>query len=296
MISQQLKKKINQIKSDNTSGSLELTRKCAEILKDLIDETSDSNPSNLIGLIKKTSREIINAKPMMASIINFVNNSIKEIDRIDDVDEIKKIFSKSYFDFKNKLVKSYKIISEFSTDLIKDNYTIIIHSNSSTILKTLVYADQTFNGLNVVCTESRPVKEGLKLARLLGEQGIKVKLIVDAAVSSFIKKSDLILIGADAVCYSGFINKIGTLGIAITSKQYNKPIYVVCGTDKFIPKKHEINIDIPENPKEIIENPPLNVTPYNYYFEITPLQYVSGFITDEGIFSPVKIKRYISNL
>jgi translation initiation factor 2B subunit (eIF-2B alpha/beta/delta family) len=137
--------------------------------------------------------------------------------------------------------------------------------------------------------------EGLKLAKIIGKNGIKVKLIVDSAIFSFIKDANLILLGADAITNRGLVNKIGTKGIAITAKHHNTPTYSLCSTIKFIPENYNLKLGQQKNPKEVMINDLTNVTPINYYFDLTPLDYLTGFITDKGVINSLDVKNKISH-
>ena len=70
-----IQEQIEQIRLDNTSGSAELAKQTAETLTFLVKNISVSNSSKLITLIKKTAQELMNAQPMMASIVNLNNNT-----------------------------------------------------------------------------------------------------------------------------------------------------------------------------------------------------------------------------
>ena len=291
-----VKEKIDQIRMNNTSGSAELSKQAAEILIFLVDNVSVTSSSKLINLVHNTADELIKAQPMMAPIFNIANTTLLENIGLKNKEEIKHNVHHSCEQFIQDLALSYKIISELTFKIIRDDSTIITHSYSSTLLKTLIFAKETGKIFNIICTESRPMNEGVQLAKQLGKKGIKVKLIVDAAVYSFLPDADLILIGADAVSYSGLVNKIGTHGLATAAKQYNKTLYALCSTNKILPKEYTININYQKNPKEIISQPLTNITPINYYFDITPLEYITGIITEKGILSPLEIKEYINKL
>jgi translation initiation factor 2B subunit (eIF-2B alpha/beta/delta family) len=120
--------------------------------------------------------------------------------------------------------------------------------------------------------------------------------MVDAGIYSILPDSDLILVGADAVSSSGLVNKIGTHGLAIAAKQYNKTLYALCSMEKILPKEYPIILKYEKNPKEIISQPIKNVTPVNYYFDLTPLELITGIITEKGILSPIEIQEHISKL
>jgi len=179
---------------------------------------------------------------------------------------------------------------------IKNNVTIITHSYSSTVLNAILFAKKSRKKFSVICTESRPKNEGIQLAKHLGKNGIKVKLIVDSAVFSFISDADMIIVGGDAITNTGLINKIGTKGIAIAAQQCKTPIYALCSTIKFLPCNYYLNLDHQKNPNEIISNKISNITPINYYFDLTPLEFLTGVITEKEILKRPEIKERIKHL
>ena len=288
--------KIEQIRLDNTSGSVDLSKQAAELLIFLVKNVRVDSSSKLITLIQDTAYELIKARPMMAAIFNLASTTLHENIGLESIEEIKQNVNSYCQQYIQHLELSEKIISELTVKIIRDDSNIITHSYSSTLLNTLIFAKESGKIFNILCTESRPMKEGVQLARQLGKKGIKVKLIVDAAVYSFLPNADLILIGADAVSSSGVVNKIGTQGLAIAAKQYNKTLYALCSTDKILPKEYPINLNYQKNPKEIISQTLKNVSPINYYFDLTPLEYVTGIITEKGILSPLEIQEHVNKL
>lgn len=282
-------KAIEQIQIDNTSGSLELANKSAEIFT-LITLKTDS-----LTQVKSVAYSLIKAQPTMASIFNLVNNLMFNIEANKD-QELKQIIQPYCKKFIQDLKVSDRLISEHASKLIEDDSIVLTHSYSSTILNTLIFAKKSGKTFSVICTESRPMMEGVKLAKILGENGVKIKLIVDSAVFSFIKDTNIILLGGDAITTKGLVNKIGTKGIAITAKHHNTPIFALCSTIKFLPKNYLLRLDQQKNPEEIIQNNISNVTPINYYFDLTPLEYLTGVLTEKEILKYPDIKGKINGL
>lgn len=78
------------------------------------------------------------------------------------------------------------------------------------------------------------------------EAGIEVQLILDSAVSSVMDKVDAVLVGAEAVVESGgIVNKIGTLAIALIAKTFQRPLYVMTESLKFMRSYPVSCADIP---------------------------------------------------
>ncbi len=282
-------KSIEQIKLDNTSGSMELAKKSALLLNNLVTITDS------LTIINKTAYSLIKAQSNMASIFNLVNNLMFELDKNRNK-EFKNVVQKYCKKFLEYMEKSDKLINKKTIKLIKNSGIIITHSYSSTLLNALLFAKDSGKIFSVVCTESRPKNEGVKLARILGKNNIKVKLIVDSAVFSFIPNADVIIVGCDAITSNGLVNKVGTKGIAITADYYKIPIYALCSTNKFLPYNYKLGLDYEKNPNEIIDTELLNVKPINYYFEKTPFKFFTGFITENKILKPIEIKNEIKNL
>ena len=282
-------KEIDQIKIDNISGSIELAKKSAEVLKLLILETDSFSQ------VKNVAFSLTKAQPTMASIFNLVNNLMLNIEA-NKGQELTNVINSYCEKFIQNLKTSDRLISKNANKIFEDDSTVLTHSYSSTVLNTILYAKKIGKTFSVVCTESRPMMEGLKLAKTLGKNGIKVKLIVDSAIFSFIKDANLILLGADAITTKGLINKIGTKGISITAKHHKTPTYSLCSTIKFIPENYTLKLDQQKNPEELLINKLTNVTPVNYYFDLTPLEYLTGFITENEIINSLDIKNKISHL
>lgn len=284
-----IRKAIEQIGLDNTSGSVELAKKSAELLIHLVNKNgSPAQINNAVNLLVK-------AQPTMASIFNLVNNLMLNIDKNKN-QQPKNIVNSYCKKFLQNLDASDKSISKQAMELIKNNTTIITHSYSSTVLSTLFFTKKSGKKFFVICTESRPKNEGIQLAKQLGKYGIKVKLIVDSAVFSFISDADIILVGGDAVTDTGLINKIGTKAIAMTAQHYNTPTYALCSTIKFLPKNYPVTLNHQKNPNEIIQSKISNVTPINFYFDYTPLEFITRIITEKEILKPQEIKERIKRL
>lgn len=284
-----IEKAIEEIRMDNTNGSIKLAEKSADILTLLIKKTDSPN------IIRNIAKTLIKAQPSMASIFSLGNNLMLNID--DNKNQNLKNIVQTYCNkFKTNLKISEKSIKKNAIEMIKKNSIIITHSYSSTVLNTLLYAKKTGKIFSVICTESRPMNEGIQLAKHLGKKGIKVKLIIDSAIFSFIDKADIIFLGGDAVTTNNLINKIGTKGIACYAKIHNIPTFALCSTIKFLPEKYNVKTNHQENPNEILIDQISNITPINYYFDLTPLDYLSGIITENNVLKPIDIKEKIEKI
>jgi len=185
-----------------------------------------------------------------------------------------------------------KVISHFSESqekinklvfkLIKSGMIVYTHCHSTNVIKALVYTKKKGKNFEVYNTETRPLFQGRVTAKQLAKKGIKVTTFVDSALLEAIKKSDLILLGADAILKSGVINKIGSGTIAELASAHKKPLYVVADSWKFSPK----NVKIEERDfHEVWKNAPGKIKIRNPAFEKIDKEYIKGIISEYGLLS-----------
>ena len=139
-------------------------------------------------------------------------------------------------------------------------------------------------GLRVACAEGRPALEGRRLAEVLAALDVPVTCYSDAALGNALAGADAVLVGADAVTPDWFLNKVGTRMLAAAAAQAGVPVYVVASRDKFLPATAGARLRISEGAAaEIWDTPARQVTVRNPYFESTPADLASAFITDVGV-------------
>ncbi len=180
--------------------------------------------------------------------------------------------------------------------LIQQGSVILTHSSSETVLRTLVAAQRAGKRFEVVCTESRPVCEGRAMASQLAERGIAVTLIVDAAAAAHLRRASLVLVGADSISAGGVVNKAGTALLAAAAREFNVPVYALCDSTKLLPASRPAMSPAPRNPREVLPRRLAGVTVENHYFDTTPLAWLSGVVTEDGLVRPAGLKRKLGGM
>ena len=103
-------------------------------------------------------------------------------------------------------------------------------------------------------------------------------------MATIIKDMNMIISGADRLFESGFVNKIGTLPLAITAKYYNIPLYLASETDKILKEIDRSVRFYLQNPEEVYDNKKSKIEIINYHFESIPYEFVSKIICEDGAF------------
>lgn len=183
------------------------------------------------------------------------------------------------------LDSSKSMAAKHSSSLFRRKKTVLTHCHSSFVVAALVKNKARIKG--VIVTETRPKDQGLITARELLKNKIKVSYIVDSAISDFIGRADIVLVGADALRREGLVNKVGTHPLALVAKENRKPFYVVTSSFTIDKRKKIIMEQRPDS--EIMHRHIKGARIYNPAFDITPWKYVTGIVTENGILKPKEI-------
>jgi translation initiation factor eIF-2B subunit delta len=137
--------------------------------------------------------------------------------------------------------------------------------------------------LLVACAEGRPRCEGRRLAAALSDAAIRVEFFTDAALASALPGADALLLGADAVAPTWFLNKTGSLALASAASFAGVPVFVLATRDKFLPGPLADRLSITEHdPADVWPGHPEGLSVRNPYFERVPLDLVAAVLTDAG--------------
>lgn len=200
--------------------------------------------------------------------------------------------TKSIDDVIERLRTSKKGIAKNAMKVLpqKSNVTILTHCHSTNVVTSIIAAKKLRN-VRVFVTETRPRDQGLLTAKDLLNAKISVDYIIDSAIGLYIRAADIVLVGSDALRREGVINKIGTYPLAVVAKENNKPVYVLSSTLALDKRKKFIIEDRPHS--EITHKHLSGAKLHNPAFDITPWKYISGVVTENGIFKPGEIKKML---
>jgi methylthioribose-1-phosphate isomerase len=189
-------------------------------------------------------------------------------------------------------------IGEHGADLIEPGFTVLTHCNTGalatgalgTALAAVYVAHEEGKGIDVVATETRPLRQGARLtAWELGRAGIACRVIVDGAAASLMAAGevDLVITGADRIAANGdSANKIGTYGLAVLGRAHGIPFYVAAPRSTFdFGLETGAAIPIEQRAAEELPTAP-GVQVYNPAFDVTPAELISGIVTDAGVLRP----------
>jgi methylthioribose-1-phosphate isomerase len=198
-----------------------------------------------------------------------------------------------------------RAIGKFGAQFIKDGDTIITHCNAGSLATggygtatgPIRVAVEQGKRIQVIADETRPVLQGCRLtAWELMEDNIPVTLITDNTAGALLRKGEvnLAIVGTDRTVANGDVaNKIGTYSLAVLCKENGVPFYVAAplsSIDFSIPTGELIPIE-ERGPEEVTHIFGCHIAPEgvkvrNIAFDVTPAKYITGIITEKGVFRP----------
>lgn len=259
-----MKKELNKIIRDNSSGSVQILLRLIEYLKKNINNVNEI--MMVCQIVKSELSHFAVIKKFISELENKIDNSSPEkILQFILLAEHKQRNSAELIYYSNK--KIFDSISSFSTI-----------SFSKTLLEIVKIWMKETTKLEAFVLESRPIFEGRKFASKISKLNVKTTLTVDCMMAEVVINSDAVFIGADQILKNGnVVNKIGSYPLALCAKELQIPFYVVASKDKFINKikfspKSQSPSEIWQTKKEI--------RIMNNYFEEVPNHLITKILTD----------------
>ena len=272
---------------------------------------------NDISFLKRSSEELIQARPTAINLKWAVDRMMKKLSGINSnevlkiaLEEAKAIVEEDVNFCKNIGLNGLKIIEEISNKK-KDTVNILTHCNAGwlatidwgTATSPIYHAHQKGIKVHVWVDETRPRNQGANLTSYeLNEEKIPNTIIADNTGGILMQrgKIDMCIVGTDRTLSNGDVcNKIGTYLKALAAKDNNVPFYVALPSSTIdwnikdhtqIPIEernteelsHVEGID-EDNKVKRVRIYPKNSQSLNLAFDITPAKYVSGLITERGV-------------
>ncbi len=282
-------KKISlEIEKENLKGANSIVLYTLTNLLKAIQAFSDAD---LISQIEQSCILLFRSQPIIAPLANclaLILDSLDAISRqVSHPDSIKTKITAKINTLLTELQSSNEKIASNATPLIRHDARILTYSFSSTVFETIKFQKELKKRLSLFITEARPNYEGVIGAQQFSKI-FPTTLFIDAGVGTILQDNsvNLVLIGADAINSMYLIHKIGTLPLAITASELGIPVYVLSHSLKF-QHSDTMNITLPIELKSKYEITPEEIEDVdirNYYFDRTPLKYLTGIITEERIY------------
>ncbi len=257
--------------------------------------------------LKKAARVLNAARPTAVNLMWAMDRLILKTEEKDFSPE--ELINNAFAIFHEDVLLCEKM-GNLGASLINDGESLLTHCNTGglatagigTALGVIRKAWEAGKKIHVYVDETRPLLQGGRLTAWECEKlGIPYTLICDNMAAFLMAQGKIqrVFVGSDRVAANGdFANKIGTYNIAVLAKYHNIPFHGVapystidaaCATGADIPIEQRDGKEV-RGVRDYLWAPEKAPT-YNPSFDITPVELVTSFVFNHGIFNQGQLQQ-----
>lgn len=295
MVIQEFKSLANQFQNLELhaahSGRVVLTA-----LNSYLQSSQSKNLGQLIAEIQENCKLLLPVLPPYAPPLNSINQVMLILESIEnealDLDEVKKRVSN--LSFGPAIKNIHGLIAENLVSVLPNPVSIYTHTLSETLLGVLLVLHNKELIRKVYVTESRPNNDGWVTAKKLAEVEIETHLTLDMAFPKVIDEADLMLSGTESINLDGsVVCKVGVYPASMYCKKISKPVYILADTRKIsLLNSTFLNMTAVSLESLGLIDPPPKLFAYGSYFDTTPSEFISGYVTENGLLSAKDLLKF----
>lgn len=266
------------LRDDVVSGASAVSRQAADILARAAGTVHADSAAEVRSALAHVAVRILDAQPAMAPLVALVSAVLEAAAGQEDTASARRAARAAARDFADAAPVRTAEVAQRTAALLSPGATVLTFSASSTVLGALRAAPAL---ARVIVLESRPVREGRETARALADAGVPVLFAVDAAAAALVRRCDAVVVGADSIGDAGWVNKVGSLPLALAAREAGVPVMVAADHTKILPVGFPQPLDDDRPPAQVWQ-PPRGVQVWNRYFEAVPLALADHLATDRG--------------
>lgn len=288
---------LDRIRSKEFRGPTRVTQAALKALSEASRVSRSGSPKEFVEEQAAFGDLLVKTRPtailLAHGVRQVINAARKGADQGLKLPALQEIVSKTVDSFLTEIQRSVDKIGEIGARRVRNGDTILCYGHSTSVLSIVEKAQEQGKNLRAIVSEARPELEGRSMAREFLKLNVPTTMIIDSAISYFMKDVDRVLTGADAVSANGaVINKIGTSTVAAIAHFSRVNVFVAASVYKFSPETilGEL-VEIEElDPSLVI--PREMMTQFkgmeirNPAFDVTPPEHIDLIVTERGVIPP----------
>ena len=266
---------------------------------------SASDRNEFLSQLNQAANELLATRPTAVNLSWALKRMLAVADRAATSQEARPALEVEARRIHEEDIKANQRLGAQGAALLPAGAAVLTHCNTGSLATGgygtalgVVRAAQAQGKLaHVYAAETRPLLQGARLtAWELLRDAIPFTLVVDSAAGSLLRRGrvNVVLVGADRIAANGDVaNKVGTYALAVLARENGVPFYVAAPTstiDLSLPSGEEIPIEEREATEVTsfggVRSAPEGVTVANPAFDLTPHDYVTAIITENGVAQP----------
>ena len=288
---------VERIRGKEFRGPTLVTQAALRALSEASRVSTSHSPQEFVVEQTAFGDLLVKTRPTAILLANGVRRVIDAVrmgaDQGSNVPALQETVSKTVDSFLAEIKQSVDKIGEIGARRLRSGDTVLCYGYSTSVLSIVQKAQELGKNLRVIVSEARPELEGRLMAQELLKLNVPTTMIIDSAVSYFIKDVDRVLTGADAVSANGaVINKIGTATVAAIAHLSRVNVFVAASVYKFSPETIlGERIEIEELDHSLVISRELmthfkGLEIRNPAFDVTPPDHIDLIVTERGVIPP----------
>ncbi len=276
--------RITELADDHRSGATALAAQAAEVFTLAAEVSRAPGEAQFLADLAEVGHVLMAAQPAMAPLFHLANSVLNAVERT-PAEAKRASVAATAKGFAAGLTRRNARLVDVAQAGFGAEEVVLTLSASATVEAALLRGHGAGLVRRVLCAESRPLNEGVELARRLAQAGVAVTLVADALAPSLVREATLVLVGADTVSARGVVNKVGTYALALAAEAAARPFVVLAASDKLLPTRlTDLAALVGEerDAAELLVAPIPGVAVLNRAFDLTPLNLVSSVVTEKG--------------
>ncbi len=292
--------RIEAIFGDHRSGAGEIGSHLAAELS----QAGREEPARLEATLARATELALARFPMMANLLRLLDDAWQAFENGESAGAPVRVAAELA---RHRRAADPTAIAERLVRVWGHPRTVLTLSRSGTVLSVLRALHQVGREFEVLVGEGRPEGEGVSLARDLAADGIRATVVVDAALPALAAggpappplratpRERVVLLGADAITGTFFINKVGSYPLALAAHGAGMGVWLAAGEDKLLPPGRDEALLLPwdARPWPGIEAP---AAALRFDFERVPLALVAGVVLPTGVAGASELAAKIGGL
>jgi translation initiation factor eIF-2B subunit delta len=271
---------LEAVAGDLSGGASEVARALIEWGEGWAAGAPGTGREALVGLERVARRQAA-----LAPVLRVANDMLIELERRDPEDEpaLRAGVGKAAVAWRERLDTARDTLRLHLRRALTAVPVVYTYSASSTVQGAI---EDHFAGgawFQVVVSESRPGNEGARLAAALAARGIPVRLGTDAWLWGALEADGALVVGADSLLPTAWVNKVGTRALAARARETGTRVVCAADSSKFLPSALALlPRSYERDPREIVPDPRPPLTVENPYFEEIAWEALDLLVTERG--------------
>ena len=275
MSGETLRDLFREIAADRTSGSATVLKNIVSTLKRYLL----TNPAPNFSMLEDQMAFMGVVFDRFAVLRHFLNSFIQLLTKRVPIAELLSFVQSYSHDWDKAPLYAANFLLN---DVDFEGKRVMLFSNSSSLHALIELLAERAISVEFIQCHSFPTGEGKHQAKKLVELGFKVIFIADAAISLFMRQTDIAVMGADLIYKDCILNKTGSFSVALATQYFKKPLYILSDSRKIEIDNEIPDIDTAREGHLVWRSAPEGVTPTNVYFERVPRSLVTGIYLETG--------------